>query len=144
MKIHTFFILENLLATLQNMNTFKIVIKGFCIYFSKTICVTLTDTLKAYFWCRNMLLYTRDLEKVILSILDLHLCYFNECFSWMFLSSVKEISYWKKINRLLCKGLPNIYLKVTIEKNWYSQNFDFLGFKIRLLVSFCGALEVWE
>ena len=25
--------------------------------------------------------------------------------------------------------MPNIYLKVTIEKNWSSQDFDFLGLK---------------
>ena len=37
----------------------------------------------------------------------------------MFFNSVKEI------NRLLSKGMSNIYLKVTIEKNRGSQNFDF-------------------
>ena len=31
----------------------------------------------------------------------------------------------KKINRLLSKGMSNIYLKITIEKNWPSQNVDF-------------------
>ena len=41
----------------------------------------------------------------------------------MFFSSVKEI------NRLISKGMSNIYLKVTIEKNWRSQNFDFLSLK---------------
>ena len=25
----------------------------------------------------------------------------------------------KKINKLLSKGMPNIYLKITIEKNYY-------------------------
>ena len=30
----------------------------------------------------------------------------------------------------------NIYLKVTTEKNWHSQNFDFLNLKICLQVSF--------
>ena len=35
----------------------------------------------------------------------------------------------KEINRLLSKGMSNIYLKVTIEKNWRSQNFDFLSLK---------------
>ena len=39
----------------------------------------------------------------------------------MFFNSVKEI------NRLLSKGMTNIYLKVTIKKNWRSQNFDFLS-----------------
>ena len=35
----------------------------------------------------------------------------------------------KKINRLLSKGVANIYLKVTVEKNQHSQNFDFLSLK---------------
>ena len=48
----------------------------------------------------------------------------------MFLNSNKEINRLRKeIDRLLCKGMPNIYLKVTIEKNWSSQDFDFLGLK---------------
>ena len=37
------------------------------------------------------------------------------------------------MNRLISKGVPNIYLKVTIEKNWRSQNFDFLSLKICIL-----------
>ena len=41
----------------------------------------------------------------------------------MFFSSIKEI------NRLLSKGMSNIYLKVTIQKNQRSQNFDFVGLK---------------
>ena len=52
----------------------------------------------------------------------------------------KEMNRWRKeikrfsskgieINRLLSKGMSNIYLKVTIEKNWRSQNFDFLKWK---------------
>ena len=35
----------------------------------------------------------------------------------------------KGINRLISKGMSNIYLKVTIEKNWPSQNFDFLSLR---------------
>ena len=35
--------------------------------------------------------------------------------------------------------MPNIYLKVTIEKNWCSQNFDYLSLKIHLQVSFWEA-----
>ena len=31
----------------------------------------------------------------------------------------------KEISRLLRKGMSNIYLKVTIEKKWHTQNFDF-------------------
>ena len=41
----------------------------------------------------------------------------------MFFSSIKET------NRSVSKGMSNIYLKVTIEKNWRSQNFDFLILK---------------
>ena len=37
----------------------------------------------------------------------------------MFFNSIKEI------NRLISKGISNIYLKAAIEKNWRSQNFDF-------------------
>ena len=35
----------------------------------------------------------------------------------------------KKINILLSKGMPDIYLRVAIEKSWRSQNFDFLSSK---------------
>ena len=49
----------------------------------------------------------------------------------MFFNSIKEINRLRKDrNRLLSKEMSNIYLKVTIEKNWCSQNFDFLGLKI--------------
>ena len=41
----------------------------------------------------------------------------------MFFSSVKEI------NRLISKGMSNIYLKVTFAKNCRSRNFDFRIFK---------------
>ena len=48
----------------------------------------------------------------------------------MFFNSIKEINRLRKeINRLLSKGMLNIYLKITIEKNWCSQNFDFLSLK---------------
>ena len=33
----------------------------------------------------------------------------------------------KEINRLINKAMSNIFLKVPIEKNWRSQNFDFLS-----------------
>ena len=39
----------------------------------------------------------------------------------MFLSVIKEI------NRLISKQMPNISLKVTTEKNWHCQNFNFLS-----------------
>ena len=35
----------------------------------------------------------------------------------------------KKINRLKGTGMSNIYSKVTIEKNWRSQNFASLSLK---------------
>ena len=41
----------------------------------------------------------------------------------MFFSSVKDI------NRLISKEMSNIYLNVTIKKNWRSRNFDFLSLK---------------
>ena len=41
----------------------------------------------------------------------------------MFFGSIKEI------NRLISKGMSISYLKVTIEKNWRSQNFDFISLK---------------
>ena len=48
----------------------------------------------------------------------------------MFFSSVKEIIRLRKeLNRLLRKGMSNIYLKVIIEKGLGSQNFDFLSLK---------------
>ena len=41
----------------------------------------------------------------------------------MFFSSIKDI------NRLISKEMSNIYLNVTIKKNWRSRNFDFLSLK---------------
>ena len=43
------------------------------------------------------------------------------------------------MNSLLSKEMSNIYLKVTIEKNWRSQTFDFLSLKNSHQVSFWGA-----
>ena len=59
----------------------------------------------------------------------------------MFFSSIKEINkkQRKEINRLLSKGMSNIYLKVTIEKSWQSQHFDFLSLKNLLLGQFLGS-----
>ena len=69
----------------------------------------------------------------------------------MFFNSIKEIKRLRKeINRLLSKGILNIYSKVTIEKNWGSQNFDFLSLKDFSRDQFWGApthediVEVWE
>ena len=48
----------------------------------------------------------------------------------MFFSAIKEINrLWKEINSLLSKGMSNIYLKITIDKKWHTQNFDFLSLK---------------
>ena len=56
----------------------------------------------------------------------------------MFFNLIKVINRLRKeINRLLSKGMSNIYLNVTIEKrNGRSQNFVFLGLKICHQVSF--------
>ena len=50
----------------------------------------------------------------------------------MFFNSINEISRLRKeLNRSSGKGISNIYLKVTIEeKNWPSENVNFLGLKI--------------
>ena len=54
----------------------------------------------------------------------------------MFFSSIKGI------NRPTSKGMWNIYLKVTINKNCWSQDFDLLSLKICLQVSFWRALTL--
>ena len=41
----------------------------------------------------------------------------------MFFSSIREV------HRLISKGKSNIYLKIAIEKNGRSQNFDFVSLK---------------
>ena len=48
----------------------------------------------------------------------------------MLIASINETNRLRKrlLNRLT-KGMSNIYLKVAIEKNWRSQNFDFLSLK---------------
>ena len=41
------------------------------------------------------------------------------------LNSIKKANRLRKeINRIFRKGMSNIYLKITIEKNWRSQNFE--------------------
>ena len=53
----------------------------------------------------------------------------------MFFSPIKEINRsFKEMNRLLNKGMSNIYLEVTIEKKWRT-----LILKVPLRVSFWGA-----
>ena len=51
----------------------------------------------------------------------------------MFFSSIKGM------NKLISKGMPNIYLKVANEKNWRSQNFDFLSSKTLSPGQFLGS-----
>ena len=58
----------------------------------------------------------------------------------MFFRSVKEInSLWKETNVSLSKGMPNIHLKVTIEKKWRTQNLDFVNLKSSSPGQFWGA-----
>ena len=45
----------------------------------------------------------------------------------------------KEINRLLSKGMSVSYLKVSIEKNWLSQNFNFSSLKNLLPGHFLGS-----
>ena len=48
----------------------------------------------------------------------------------MFFNSVEQINRLRKeMNTLLNTEMSNIYLKVTIEKKWHTQNFDFIGSK---------------
>ena len=55
---------------------------------------------------------------------------FNGCFPWILFNSIKEKNRLRKeINRLISKGMSNIYLKVTVKKNWLSQNSDFLSLR---------------
>ena len=55
----------------------------------------------------------------------------------MFLIQSKRLR--KEINRLLSKGMPSIYLKVTIKKKWRSQNFDVLNLRHLPPVQFLGS-----
>ena len=58
----------------------------------------------------------------------------------MFFNPIEEISRLRKKKRLLSKGMWNIYLKFTIEeKNWCSENFDFLSLKNLSPCQFWGA-----
>ena len=55
----------------------------------------------------------------------------------MFFNSAIEVNRFRKeINRLLSKGMSNIYLKATVEKILASQDFDFLSLKNLLLGQF--------
>ena len=57
----------------------------------------------------------------------------------MFFSSVKEINNLRKeINRLFRKGMSNIYLKVTVEKNVTFAVLYFFSFKKYVIRSVFG------
>ena len=63
----------------------------------------------------------------------------------MVFNSVKNINRLRKeINRLLIQGMSNIYLKVSIEKNWSSQNFDVLSLKNLPPSKFFGELQLMQ
>ena len=53
-----------------------------------------------------------------------------------FFSSIKEE------NRLVSKGMSNIYFKATIAKNLRSQNFDFLSLKNSSPGQFLGSFQL--
>ena len=58
----------------------------------------------------------------------------------MFFNSVKDINRLRtKTNRLLSKGMSNIYSKVTIQKNWPTENFDFRSLKSSSPGQFLGS-----
>ena len=57
----------------------------------------------------------------------------------MSFDSIKEINRLRKMNRLLSKGMSNINLKATIEKNGRSQNFDILRLKNLLPSQYLGS-----
>lgn len=40
-----------------------------------------------------------------------------------------SFSSMKGVNKLISKGMKNIYVKVTVEKTWLSQNFDLVSLK---------------
>ena len=63
----------------------------------------------------------------------------------MFFNSVKEINRLRKeTNSLLIKGMSNIYLKVTIEKNYRFQNFDFVDSKKLITMPVFGELQLTQ
>ena len=53
-------------------------------------------------------------------------------FNWCFLTSIKGT------HRVISKGMSNIYLKVTIYKTQYSENFEFQNLKKSFSCQFRG------
>ena len=55
-------------------------------------------------------------------------------------NSIKEINRLRKeINKLLSKNMSKIYLKVTIEEKWHTQNLDFPSLKSFRTGKFLGS-----
>ena len=84
-----------------------------------------------------MLFYTTILNRVFY-LFWIYTCVllidvFNGC------SLVQLNRLLKEINRLLSKEMSNIYLKVTIEKKWRTQNFDFISSKSSSPGQFLGS-----
>ena len=80
------------------------------------------ETIKAYFLLLSYVVLDCNLHKIY------------TCLLWMilmvFFNSVKEINRLRKeINRLLRKGMSNVYVKLLLRKKWRSENFDFLSLK---------------
>ena len=66
-------------------------------------------------------------------------------FYCMYLSSNKEINrLLKEISRSLTKGLSNVDLNVTTEKNLRTQNFSFLSLKCLSPGQFFGEPQVMQ
>ena len=58
----------------------------------------------------------------------------------MFFNSIKEINRWRtEINILFSKGMSNIFLKVSVEKKWQTQNFSIMDLKSLSLGQFLRA-----
>ena len=65
--------------------------------------------------------------------------FFNGC-SLIQLKKINRLR--KEMNRLISKGTSNIYLNVTIEKKWFTQNLDFKSIKRSSPGQFLGELQL--
>ena len=60
----------------------------------------------------------------------------------MLFNSTGEINRVRKeINRLLSKGMSNICLKVSFEKKWHTENFNFIKYKKLVSLTVFGELH---